>query len=476
MRLRDNTPSLSDIIEVADLFTYSTQASSAPQSLVSLGEVERCELAEQLLRQSTFEFGMGDEIDGRLSFESHACTELARNGVAGSHLRNAFGTLKAALIPQHEYTRTDVQEFLKRFFGGAAIDLFEGRVQALTDDILARPASHERIQQYYAGAPLDWDIIVAYGDIERDQQGELIKQLNQPSETLWLVCIVAEPGAGKSTLAWRVAAELHCQHEALVIHIIDKEAADLWYLMTGFYAKVGRPFYVLVDDLFRDPEVVNALRELSPSLPITILATSRANEYRPYRLKGEVLRVPLKEPSLGEKERVLERLGKTRLDLNSDQQKRLNIANQFLVLMMEITAGKELREIIRDTLERLKRQGESAYCAFEYLCFTYQYSISIPEFLLERLDGLGRFYNLSSRETAQGLIFYEEDRASNMRAGHPVIAETASKFYEALRAPATVLQEILVTVDEFNYSEAIRRPLASGTSTVKIICSSCSIA
>jgi Cap4-like dsDNA endonuclease family protein len=379
MRLRDGVPNLTDIAEVADLFIYSTQASSAPQCLVSLDEVERRELADQVLKQTTFEFGMGDEIDERLSFESHACTELARNGVAGKDLHNAFGALKAGLIPQREFTRDDVQEILKRFVGGAAIDLFEGRLQALTDDLLARTASAQRIQQYYAGAPLDWDIIAAHGDIERDQQDELIEQLSQPSETVRLVCIVAEPGAGKSTLAWRVAAELHRQHGAFVVRVRDKEAADLWYLMTEFYAKVGRPFYVLVDDLFRDPEVINALRELSPWLPITILATSRANEYHPHRLRGEVLPEPLKEPSLGEKERILQRLGKTRVDLTSEQQKRLNTANQFLVLMMEVTAGKELREIIRDTLERLRQQDESAYRAYEYLCFTYQYSISIPE-------------------------------------------------------------------------------------------------
>jgi hypothetical protein len=145
MRLRDGVPNLTDIAEVADLFIYSTQASSAPQCLVSLGEAERRELAEQLLKQTTFEFGMGDEIDGRLSFESHACTELARIGVAGSDLHNAFGALKAALIPQREYSRADVREFLKRFVGCAAIDLFEGRVQALTDDLLAsRPASPGR--------------------------------------------------------------------------------------------------------------------------------------------------------------------------------------------------------------------------------------------------------------------------------------------------------------------------------------------
>jgi tetratricopeptide (TPR) repeat protein len=59
----------------------------------------------------------------------------------------------------------------------------------------------------------------------------------------------------------------------------------------------------------------------------------------------------------------------------------------------------------------------------------------------------GRFHNLPVRETAQGLIFYDEDRAKNVRAGHPVIAGVASLFYEALRNPATVLQEIVIKAE-----------------------------
>jgi len=442
-RLRDRVPTPADIIAIAHQLSHRTESESVPSGLVRLNNAERRELVERLLKQTAFEFGMGDEIGGRLSFESHACTELARLGVAGSDLRNAFGALKAALIPRQEFARKDVQEVLKRFVGGAAIDLFEGSAQALTSDLLASRASPERIQQYYSGAPLDWDIIAAGGDIERDQQDGLINQLSQPFESLRLVCIVAEPGAGKSTLAWRLAAELHGQHGAFVIRIRDKEAPDVWYRMSEFCVKVGRPLYVLVDDLFREPEVVEAIRELSPLLAITILATSRANEYRPQRLKGDLVRVSLKGPTGTEKERILERLGKARVGLSTEQQKRLNTANQLLVLMMEITSGKELREIVRDALDRLRRQDESAYLAYEYLCFAYQYSVSIPESLLERINASGRFHNLTLRDTTQGLMFYDEDRAENVRAGHPVIAAAACTFYEALRSPATVLQEIL---------------------------------
>ena len=75
----------------------------------------------------------------------------------------------------------------------------------MTNDLLAIPAGDRRIQQYYRGTPLDWDILAAHGDIARDQQEDLVKQLGQPTKGLRLLSLVAEPGAGKSTLAWRVA-------------------------------------------------------------------------------------------------------------------------------------------------------------------------------------------------------------------------------------------------------------------------------
>ena len=455
-RLRDGKPSSDDIANVGRLLAESVQDSPAPQCLVQLSDADRRDLAMQLLQQTKFLFGMGDEIGGHLSFESHACMELARHGIAGTELQDAFNTLKAALDRQREITRADVEELLKRFIGGAAIDLFQGRVEALTDDLLSRPASPDRIQQFYAGAPLGWDIIAAHGDIERDQQEDLIRRLSQPSETLRLVCIVAEPGAGKSTLARRVAAELHQRHGAFVIRIKNKEDAGVWYLMLDFCQKVKRPFYVLADDLFREPDVVSALRELESSLPITILATSRLNEYRPYRLKSKVERVPSKEPSRGEKERILAKLGKSRNDLTPEQQRRLDAANQFLVLMMELTdpEGRELEKIVQDMVKWLQTYDESAYRAYEYLCFAYQHSLSMPASLLEHLDVPGRFHNLPDRPTAQGLIFYDEGRTGNVRVGHPVIAKTASVFYEEEhRAPAMVLSEIMAAVDTSNHFE-----------------------
>ena len=128
IRLRNRDASSDDVAKIAELLVQSSLDSSAPKSLIMISDEERYNLAAQLLQQTEFHFGMGDEFEGRLSFESHACSEMAEHGVASPKLHDAFNVLKAALDTKREFTRTDVEELLKRFIGGAAIDLFEGQV------------------------------------------------------------------------------------------------------------------------------------------------------------------------------------------------------------------------------------------------------------------------------------------------------------------------------------------------------------
>jgi hypothetical protein len=132
VRLRNGKPSEKDIAKVTDLLSQSTKDSPAPRCLIELNKAGRNSLAKQLLGQTTFRFGMGDDIAGCFSFESRACTQLSRQGIAGAELQNAFNALKASL-DKREFRRVDVEESLKRFIGGAAIELFEGAAEALTD-------------------------------------------------------------------------------------------------------------------------------------------------------------------------------------------------------------------------------------------------------------------------------------------------------------------------------------------------------
>lgn len=348
-----------------------------------------------------------------------------------------------------------VWRLFRRHSAAATIDIaiFDGRVEVLTDELLSHPADAARKRQFYEMAPLDWDILAAHADIERDQQGSVIEQLRQPSGSLRFVCICGESGSGKSTLAWRAAAELYRRDHALVIRVKDKEDPDVWYQMPEFCTKTGLPVLVLADDLFRNPDVCRALRELNSQLPLTVLATSQMNEYRPGRLKGQVVPITLGPPSIEEKRRVLRRLRQNLWRPSPEQLSRIEAANEFLVLMVELTSGKGFQQVIEDSLDSLSRLYEPVYHAYEYLCFSYSYGIALPTSVLERLDAKGRLHDLPKQLGAQGLIFYDESRSESLRPGHPRRAEMARRLFERHRSSATVLSELVKAVDVSRWSE-----------------------
>jgi len=334
-------------------------------------------------------------------------------------------------------------------------DAFEGQVRVLSDDLFGHPASKDLIQRYYGGAPLDWDIIAARGDIKRDKHAEAWQKLTAPCIGLHLVSIVAEPGAGKSTLAWRLAAGLHQAGFGPVLQVRGDDAG-VWYRISEVCEGSRRQVFALVDDLFRQDDTLEALQNLSRSLPLTVLATSRANEYRPQRIRvDQIDKVTLEAPSEAEKDEILRSLGLTRGDLSPEQRTRLERCNQFLVLMMELTSGKDLYDIVRDSVERLREIDEAGHRAYEYLTFAGRLGVFVPESVLESLDPDGRFHHLPERDTLKGIVFRDEERPFLVRPGHPLVAGAAYSLYESYRSPSVVLDKIAAAIDTGEKSERL---------------------
>jgi hypothetical protein len=335
----------------------------------------------------------------------------------------------------------------ERQLAGVVRELFKGRVRVVNEDLFQHPASEDEINDYYEGrSRLTWNVVAGQGIIERDQQVELLKRLATPFQRTQMICIVGEPGAGKSSLAWELIYKLARQQCNPVLQILDNTDDNIWYCMLDFWTRIQQPFYVLVDDVFLDEGVLLALKGLDPNLPLTLLATSRTNEYRgSERFPFPVARVDLIEPSPAEKTRILRKLDREWAQLTPQQRARLGAANQFLVVMMELTAGKGLTGVIRDTLNRLRQRDETVYRAYEYLCHIHQYDLSMPSSLLERLDEKGRFYRLLDRKAARGLVFPDELRPGNLQVGHPLIAEHAARLCG--RDPCSVVGEMLEAVD-----------------------------
>jgi len=327
-----------------------------------------------------------------------------------------------------------------------ALKGFGTSVELIDKHKLAHPASPQRIQQFYAGGALAWDIIAVGADIQRDKQEELLSALRAMERTLRIICLVGGPGAGKSTAAWRAATEIYRQKRGPVLWVKRSDDPEVWFHLPEFCSVARQHVFVLVDDLFRHKEVIQALRKLDPSVPLTILATSQTAEYHPHRLPCAPLSVPLEVPSDDEKTRMLSKLGKSRDDLTPNEQSRLDGATDFRILMMELTSGKGHEEAISETVRRLEQVDPIGYDGYKYVSFCYRYGIPVPISVVERLSPQGRFHHLDQRPAVQGLILQDPAHSGYLRAGHSSTAATAFNAY--FQAPNTVLSELIRTVDE----------------------------
>ena len=330
-----------------------------------------------------------------------------------------------------------------------ALQILGESVELVDKNRLAHPASPNRIRQFHDGGGLSWDVIAEGGDIQRDKHGELLGVLRTKEQGQRLICIVGIPGAGKSTMAWRAAVELYQQDGALVLWAKRTHDAEFWFHLTEFHSAVHRDIYILIDDIFRYDDVVQALRALDPALPITVLATSQTSEFRPRRLTSEPLVVLLEGPSEPEKNRMLKKLGRSQRELSRDEQARLDRATDFRVMMWELTTGHDHAEGMTETVRGLAETDPIGHDAYKYVCFCYQYGVSIPNSILDKLQPQGRFYRIDQRPAMQGLILPDEARPGCLRAGHITTAITAfGAFYQA---PSFVLSEVVSVADEALY-------------------------
>jgi thiamine kinase-like enzyme len=290
-------------------------------------------------------------------------------------------------------------------------------------------ATQDQILQYYDGNQLNWGIIAADGIIERDEYNTLVEEWIPPTCLTNMICIVGDAGEGKSSLAWKFVYEIAKKQDIPIYRIWNSESS-VWTQLIKFYNEyLQKPFIVLVDDVFRNDDVMEALQNIGNQIPMTILATSRTNEYRGgRRLSFDVKPINLKRPSSVEKDLIIKKIGNSKSE--SIEKDLLEESVPFLVFMMEVTHGKEFTKIIRDEIERLKKLDPIVYKAYRYVCSTYRFQISIPKPLLERIDN--DFYDIEIEEihpASAGIIIEDDYFIGNLRARHPLIAEHSLKYY-----------------------------------------------
>ena len=319
----------------------------------------------------------------------------------------------------------DIKGHLKNLYEE---NLLPNGVRIIENNLFRHSPSLEEIEQYYNGSLITWDIVASGAIIERDAYKKLVEEWIQPTDVTNLICIMSEAGEGKSSLAWKFIYDLFQKQENLILQIKDFENSEIWQELEKMWRYYQKPFIVLVDNIFRNEEVVTALQNIGNHIPMTILATSRTNEYRGRkRLPFTVKSIRLNNPSYKEKKRILEELEEKGINLGDISDDLLKEYVPFLVFMMEATHGKKFEEIIEDEIDVLKKIDQEVNQAYQYLCFTTQYEISIPKSVLEKINE--NFYNIGNKDASRGIILIDDIRNENLRTRHPLIATYSAKYY-----------------------------------------------
>jgi tetratricopeptide (TPR) repeat protein/predicted MPP superfamily phosphohydrolase len=319
--------------------------------------------------------------------------------------------------------------------------------KVLKEETFSSPSGEQEILDFYCGSPLRWEIIAANGDIRRSLEEEVMNEAMQCLDDFRIVCVVAEPGAGKSTLAWRTAYQLFRMPEGNFILHSDNNNPDFWHKLPQLARYIGRHFYVLIDDIFQEREFVKALEKLleKDRLPVTVLATARSSEFNTGGLDKRFIRRMDLRLDQEEKDSLLKRLGKSYETLDEDAQRDFRTTDLFLVLGMVLTKGESFERIIRSMIESLIKEDERNHdssCAlsfaFKFVGFSYSHGVSVPEKLLSNLHEERRLEGILDKKQVRGIL-YEDPRPGSktrfVRAGHQIIAQEAVRLFKTEYGP-----------------------------------------
>ncbi|MGI5211612.1 hypothetical protein [Plantactinospora sp. CA-290183] len=203
------------------------------------------------------------------------------------------------------------------------------------------------------------------GFIERDQTGEILNLAleslvaRSPRESLPLLTVTGSPGAGKTTLVKRVAAELVGQGRCVVADFGTNrrplQEPDVEHVIARLLdaAEAFGPVLLLLDDPFKDNSAfVHLLERLAAvdaagfaalAASPTLLFDRHAWNIR-YGIDSE--HVVLHAPTERERRTLAALYGR-------DPERYADRADDLLVLTLEVSSGRDVREIVRRMWETL---------------------------------------------------------------------------------------------------------------------------
>lgn len=294
----------------------------------------------------------------------------------------------------------------------------------------------------------DWALVARGRAIERDLAKQVASELLQPhDERMVLQTIRGEPGSGKTTLLLEIGARL-VEAGCTVLEVLGGAPLDDFrYYATKLSNDSPRRLFFLIDDIYRDEEqadlIVEVFSNLGELLPISIIATTpsfadrtksiRASSYldmfpavSPDNLTDNEIDQLRKMPSVS-------KLGPKLIDT-------LIQARRILVVMLQLTEGKPIEQILLETARHLKKNFPETYRAWGIVSLFSARNLPIPSSLLNAILGAPYFTDSLLKTPAkigsEGIIFPSSFLfKESWFAGHVLIAQYAYKveFADKLR-------------------------------------------
>lgn len=299
------------------------------------------------------------------------------------------------------------------------------RGELLDDGLFASHATCQQVRRYYSGGAPAWQVLAAGALIERDRFKQLYEKLCEPSSEARLICIVGEPGSGKSSLAWQAAQALFRESRRPVLRFTS-DHPDYLASLPRFYKTCKQPFFVLIDNTFKKSEALSAIKGATWDVPVTVLTTCRSNEYRRLGLATlQQIRFDLGVPSLAEKHKLVAKVGRQWFGFNYSRRKAIEKNDSLLFLIYELTRGHDdqnVAQIIKDIADELQSRDTDAYDVYRYVCISWQFEVSAPRSFVERL--VPRWAE-EEIDALLGLVSENEDVEGTVQAQHPELAKLA---------------------------------------------------
>lgn len=275
-----------------------------------------------------------------------------------------------------------------------------------------------------SGRP-EWGVFLYELDIERDSASNIRRKIESLSSGGGAIIISGGSGTGKSTLARRVAWDLHCSGKLIVVEAIRPGNVSTlsWKAIGQLASTSGRTVLVVIDEVFQYPDVLDLLEE-EHIQGVVLLGTTRSHDFKPLPTKMRAVTYEMSAISEFELERVQKKYGIPKEKVDRRQIEGFMRAGQMLALTLSLKSDDPraaFHNLACGLIQPLQNAFPSALKAYIYLCVCGQYDQSVQRSVIGRM--CPDIDKIIFEKTLKSLVFEEQALNNRLRTGHALIAK-----------------------------------------------------